>query len=86
MAIKTITCRGCEAKIDVECDGPATQIAEVSAVGWGFIWDISNGLSTVWICGTCADTVARHANEILKVTKVEDTHFGQLLRPRGKNG
>lgn len=45
-----------------------THIKSVSDLtGFGFIWDISNGLSNIWLCPVCTEKVYAAWNSIIKI-------------------
>jgi len=84
MKIVTITCRGCDTRVDVECAHSGPSFGEARSIGWGRVWDMSNGCESVWLCPTCASRVTKLAHEIFAIIRIEATHFPGLLRPTGR--
>lgn len=49
--------------------------------GFGFVWDISNGLSAIWMCMNCRDEITEAWN---KIVEIASTEFIQIPKFRKK--
>lgn len=47
--------------------------------GFGFVWDVSNGLSAIWMCMTCRDEITKAWD---KIVEIAGTEFIQIPRFR----
>lgn len=76
----------CGAVVEISLERMAGMKAMVDATpGWNFAWDISNGLSPVWLCGACAGK-ARELLEGLRSVfagiDLRNINFTPVLRER----
>lgn len=74
----------CGATAEIPCADQAPSLGEIRAAGWGFAWDVSNGLTRRWLCGTCSRRVADLAAEIEAIVGSDTLSFTQLLTADGR--
>ena len=67
MNITTVICTCGKVSCEFEQTGRVTEISRLT--GFKFIWNISNGLSPIWLCPNCFLDVKNAYNKIISIVK-----------------
>lgn len=75
---KNLVCASCGCSKEIEFNS----MQDVVDNGFNFIWDVSNGLRNVNLCGNCAEEVEKHVHAIEDIVKIEIGYlnFGRMSK------
>lgn len=72
---------------EIRCTCGATTVATKTGIteimretGFGAVWDVSNGLSTIWLCSSCTQKLREHWLAIIAITKTETIDMSGFLK------
>lgn len=78
MKTYNFSCHSCGSKTEHKSEKnfiPATM-----EISWGVVFDVSNGMKTVYFCPECFSQAKALANQLKEIIKLDHFHFESLVK------
>jgi hypothetical protein len=73
-----LKCHSCD--VTEEAVSAGNEVVAAKNIGWGYVFDTSNGLTIAYFCPDCFTKAQKLATDLHKILKLDQFHFQGLLK------